>query len=494
MTDLPLESILRLVRARTGWQLRDEDGVRLREKLTGRLGAVGAAPGDYLHWLESQPQSEEWDELLALLSNPETFFYRDSGQIALLRDRILPELVARRQAHRSLRIWSAGCSTGEEAYSLAFLLQGLVPDLATWDVLILGTDVSSQSLARAREGRYGEWSFRGRHPQLAQHFTREGDLWRVRDPLRRMVRFQTGNLVTDRFPDSGSEIRDMDLIVCRNVFIYFSRAAVAGVVEKMARTLRDGGYLLTGHSELHDVRLPPAPLHPRRFAGSLVYQLGAQERHSRHPTGQRALRQRAAPSSVARAVQPSARPRMTASPAPKDPVATAPAASHAVHANAERLLGEGRYRAALSEARERLAACPTDVRALTVGVRAAANTGDHDWASWACRRALEELPFAPEPYFLLAQIAEEQGQWSEAKELLKKSLYVAPQFVPAYLELASVYDRERNADRAAKLRASALELLKVLPADALVEGCEPAAAGELVAQLEGYLGRKARPL
>ncbi|MGV3720316.1 MAG: CheR family methyltransferase, partial [Actinomycetota bacterium] len=270
MTELPLETILHLIRARTGWELRDEDGARLREKLLGRLTAVRETPATYVQRLETEPQGAEWSELLALLSNPETYFFRDSRQIALLKDRILPELLERRRPHRSLRIWSAGCSTGEEAYSLAFLLQELAPDLASWEVLILGTDVNPQVIEKAREGRYREWSFRGRHAKLDRYFNREGDTWRVKDHLRRLATFRLGNLVDDQFPDARSEIREMDLIVCRNVFIYFSRPAVAKVVAKMAATLRQGGFLVTGHTELHGVPLPQLPLQPRRFGDSLA--------------------------------------------------------------------------------------------------------------------------------------------------------------------------------------------------------------------------------
>src|SRR5688500_11850747 len=105
MTELPLETILRHLRTRTGWELRDEDGARLREKLLVRLKTVRETPAQYLQRLETNPQDAEWSELLALLSNPETYFFRDSRQIALLKDRILTEVLERRRPHRSIRIW-----------------------------------------------------------------------------------------------------------------------------------------------------------------------------------------------------------------------------------------------------------------------------------------------------------------------------------------------------------------------------------------------------
>lgn len=493
MMDLAFDSILHLVRVRTGWELRDEVGSRLRERLSVRLTALQEAPAQYLQRLESDPRGPEWSALLALLSNPETFFFRDSRQIALLKEHLLPELLERRRAQRSLRLWSAGCSTGEEAYSLAFLLQELAPDLASWDVLILGTDVNPQAIEKAREGVYREWSFRGRRAALDRYFNREGDGWRVKDHLRRLTTFRQGNLVEERFPDVRTEIRELDLIICRNVFIYFSRDAVSGVVAKMAAALRDGGFLLTGHAELHGVELAQLPLQARRLAGSLVHQLGpphfAPQRAAGSPTPRSRPAAASGLTSKPRIARVSTRPNPPGSPATANP--TPP--GYAAPISAEQLLADGQYGAALEQTRERLLAAPGDLATLATAVRAAANTGDHEWAAAACRAALERLPFAPEPYYFLAQLAEELGRLAEAKAWLKKCLYVTPQYVPAYLELASIYERERNPTRAAKLRVEALELLRAMPADVAVTGCGDDLAGELTAQLAGALGWEERP-
>ncbi|TAN58870.1 MAG: chemotaxis protein CheR, partial [Rhodospirillales bacterium] len=175
----------------------------------------------------------------------ETYFFRDQGQIDLLRLRLLPELIRRRQDTKQLSLWSAGCASGEEAYSLAMLVDMLLPERDGWDIKILGNDIDQTALAKARRGLYGQWSFRMVPPALHQrYFQQRGDRWVLDERIRRMVSFRALDLIEGPYP--GGDLRDMDLILCRNVFIYFNPGAVKGVADKLSATLSEGGYLLTG--------------------------------------------------------------------------------------------------------------------------------------------------------------------------------------------------------------------------------------------------------
>jgi chemotaxis protein methyltransferase CheR len=208
----------------------------------------------------------------APIINNETYFFRDHGQFDLLRLRLLPELIERRRATKTLRLWSAGCSSGEETYSLAMLLDMLLPERDGWNILILGSDIDEKALAKARRAHYGQWSFRMAPTALKhRYFRRTGDEWTLDERIRSMVTFRTSNLIGEAFP--GAELRDMDLILCRNVFIYFGAAAVAAVAEKLAAALSEGGYLMTAHTELIGHRVPN--LQSRLFAEGVVYQRAA---------------------------------------------------------------------------------------------------------------------------------------------------------------------------------------------------------------------------
>ncbi len=230
-------------------------------------------PVHFFQLVESQSNEgkAEWDQLLSLFMNGETFFFRDSGQFALLKEHILPALIHRRKAARSLRILSAGCSTGEEAYSLAILVDQLLPHHQDWEVHILGIDINVQSIERAQQGVYGQWAFRKIDAELQQQYFQQHDShWVLNESIRKMVTFQKGNLFADTFSFSTLGIDELDLIICRNVFLYFHADAIGLVVEKMMGVLASDGYFLTGHGEL-----PPQAvrtLQAKIFPDSVIYQ------------------------------------------------------------------------------------------------------------------------------------------------------------------------------------------------------------------------------
>ena len=176
----------------------------------------------------------------------ESLFFRDEVPFQLLRERILPELIEARASQRRLRIWSAGASTGQEAYSVAMLLEGFAGALRGWTVDILGTDYSAAAVARARVGIYTHFEVqRGLPETLRQrYFTSEGAAWRLNDAIRRKVRFQQANLLRP-FGHAGP----FDLVFCRNVLIYFDVPTKRGVLERLAQVLAPDGYLFLGSSE-----------------------------------------------------------------------------------------------------------------------------------------------------------------------------------------------------------------------------------------------------
>ena len=173
---------------------------------------------------QSRTDSPLWDRVISGLTVGETYFMRDSAQFAALRQDILPELIRRRQKERRLRIWSAGCASGEEPYSLAMVLSELIPDWERWSVLILGTDINKQSLARARQGLYKKWSFRQCDPGVSgRYFTPQEQRFQIKPDIARRVSFAYLNLAEDTYPSLITNTCAMDLILCRNVAIYLPR-------------------------------------------------------------------------------------------------------------------------------------------------------------------------------------------------------------------------------------------------------------------------------
>ncbi len=241
MNKVLMHDFIRLISAHTGLHIRESDQEDLCKKIHARMKLLNfSVPEKYYQLLKSENNQSnsvleslyqrEWRELTLLLTTGETYFFRDQGQITLLKNRILPELIERRrkelsskgEAKPSLRIWSAGCATGEEAYSLAILAKELISDCSQWNIRILGTDINSESIEKARRGSYNAWSFRMVKPELQmRYFHQRQTSWEIDKQIRTMVSFGSINLLKSSFPSYTLDIREMDLILCRNVFIYF---------------------------------------------------------------------------------------------------------------------------------------------------------------------------------------------------------------------------------------------------------------------------------
>jgi chemotaxis protein methyltransferase CheR len=186
-------------------------------------------------------------DVIDALTTHETYFFRDMNPFEALRDLGLPALMEARRRDRTLRIWCAACSTGQEPYSLAMLLRENLPELLAWDVSILATDVSTHAIAFAREGVYGDGEMRRGLPEaLRAAWFRpvDGGRWRVDDRVRRMVTFRVANLLED-----PSVLGTFDLVLMRNVLIYFDESTRTRILRDVRRVLNPGGLLLLGGSE-----------------------------------------------------------------------------------------------------------------------------------------------------------------------------------------------------------------------------------------------------
>lgn len=220
-----------LVESRLG-QLARQQGIESISVLVEQLRRPNAAE------LESQ--------VVEAMTTNETSFYRDIHPFEALRTTVLPELIKRRSSERILNIWSAACSTGQEPYTIAMLIKEHFPEIAGWTVRILATDLSTEVLDKAREGRYAQIEVnRGLPaPLLVKYFDRAGMGWQVKPDLKRMVDFRPMNLITP-----WPSLARMDLVFLRNVLIYFDVDTKRQILGRVAQHLRPDGYLFLGAAE-----------------------------------------------------------------------------------------------------------------------------------------------------------------------------------------------------------------------------------------------------
>ncbi|MGI5862381.1 MAG: CheR family methyltransferase [Myxococcales bacterium] len=248
MTAEEFRLLAELIYEHCGILFRADMRYLLERRLASRLKANGLADfSAYYRLLRFDPRRKpELEAAVEALTTNETYFFREPQQLRAFSEELLPRLARERARSGRLRIWSAGCSTGEEAYTIAMLVQHSRLFVG-WDVEILGSDISRRVLAVARRGIYQKSSLREPMPEhLARCFRVEGSSYVVADEIRQMVTFGHMNLLDE---NTLLLIGHMDVIFCRNVMIYFDLAARRRVLKSFHSKLVDGGYLLLGHSE-----------------------------------------------------------------------------------------------------------------------------------------------------------------------------------------------------------------------------------------------------
>jgi len=228
----------------------DEELARIIDKRMDATGSEGY--DDYLELLSGRKAARrELDELVSELTIGETHFFRHKEQIDAVRDVILPQLIEKNRAARRLRIWSAGCATGAEPYTLAIVLDNdFGVQLAGWTVEIIGSDINKKFLAHAQRGRFSEWALRNAPDDIRKNcFRPAGRQWDINPAFKKKVSFQHHNLVEAPFPSLLDNLFDFDLILCRNVTIYFERKITKKIIRQFHGSLADDGWLVVGHSE-----------------------------------------------------------------------------------------------------------------------------------------------------------------------------------------------------------------------------------------------------
>jgi chemotaxis protein methyltransferase CheR len=427
--------------------------------------------------LERDP--EAFDSLVAELTVGETYFFREPEQLAFIRRTVLPELGSRHE-RRAVRVWSAGCASGEEAYSLAILLY----EAGTAShAEILGTDISRARIAAARRARYAPWSLRGVPDEVvSRYFRRRDGRYELAPAIRSMASFRYQNLPDGTSPPSFSDARGADLILCRNVLIYFDRNAVGRAARRLLAALDDDGWLFLGASDppLADMvpcevvmteagvayRRQPAP----RGIVSTVTSLDSAGPVADEPTSELPAPCGLAPDLSAAATAPT--PATTAEEVAPD--YTIPYAARD-------------YERAAELAGMRVREDARDEGAWVTLVRALANLGRLPEAGRACAAALETHHVSVELVYLHATLLASAGRPAEAAAAARRALYLDRTLAPAHLMLGASLARLGDVEGGRRALHNAERLLAVVPPDTVVAAADGQPAGRLLADVRAHL-------
>ncbi|WP_425463610.1 CheR family methyltransferase [Methylobacterium oryzihabitans] len=429
--------------ARTGHHYYADKDDLLWERLHKRIRACGLADGaGYLALLDRS--EAEWTALEAEITIGETFFFRYAEQFAALRETILPERIAARACERRLRIWSAGCSTGAETYSVAILLRDLLGErLPDWRISLTGTDINHAVLAAARRAEYGAWAMRTLPAQERARYFREArpGVFALRPEFRSLARFEAQNLMSLLDGTASLSLTDYDLILCRNVLIYFHADVVQAVVRALAARLRPGGWLLLGHAEPNPAFA--AFLHPVSLPGTAAYR--------------RLDDEAAAPPEPPVAWEPL--------PLPEAPVPVPPRPAPPVR---------------LPAARPLPAPAPSPEPASPLAaLRALADAGDLDGGWDACREALRAAPTDPRLRFYEGLLARARGRPEEAERAFRGALYLDKGFVMAHYHLGLTLIAAGRTEAGRRALVNALRLADGLPGGTVLPEGDGLTAGLL---------------
>ncbi|MBP0491331.1 CheR family methyltransferase [Pararoseomonas indoligenes] len=447
----------RLIIARTGHAYYEDKDAALWERVRARIRATGAGDSaGYAALLRDPAEGEaEWAALESAITIGETFFFRDARQFAALRDSILPGLIARRTEARRLRIWSAGCSTGAEPYSLAILLRRLLgAEHRAWSISILGTDISEAALVAARAARFSPWALRGMQAAERQRDflpVDGGRAWQLRPENRGTVRFERQNLLGLLDGTLPLGMTDFDLILCRNVLIYFDRAGVPEMVRALAGRLVPDGWLLLGHAE-------PDPAYGAFLEAATLSGATAWRPLRGTPPDR--------PSPIPEAMEPAVPDPQPWQPLlpPPHPLPVLPAAPAGPSAPAA-----------------------SDLPAVIGRARAEADSGALDDARTTLRAGLEAHPTAAPLHYLDALVARGLGEPGEAEAALRRALYLDKGFVAAHYQLGLLL-LDRGAEAAGRRSvANAARLARALPGDTVLEEGDGMTAETLLALARHHL-------
>lgn len=247
VTRTDFEYVRALIHERAGIVLEEGKEYLVESRLSPLAEKEGYdSLSDYLGRLQRDVFSGSHRKLVHAMTTNETLFFRDIRPFELLRTRILPELLEARAAERHITFWSAACSTGQEPYTIAMLLREYFPQLQGWNVRIIASDLSTDVLARAIQGCYSQLEINRGLPAkfLVNYFTRQGELWQIRDDIRQMIEFREMNLT-----EAWSFLPKIDVIFLRNVLIYFNQETKRKILYKVASLLPATGYLFLGSAE-----------------------------------------------------------------------------------------------------------------------------------------------------------------------------------------------------------------------------------------------------
>jgi len=389
-------------------------------------------------FLSKRLSIQDYKELANCLTIGETYFFRDKKLFDVLRKNIIPNIIYSKRENKTITFWSSGCSTGEEAYSIAILMKELLLDFNQWNINIIATDINLNSLSKAREAIYGEWSFRETDISFKNKYFDmiEPNQYKLKEEIKKSVTFTYLNLADEIYAIDNNLIQDVDIIFCRNVLMYFSEEQAKKIVDRYYKILNSKGWLVVAPSE--SVFLNKTEFISTNINKTFLYGKAEEKKQNKTYFDSIILNE-------SKCIE-------------KDEIYKTLEKSSTESTKAKVI----EYKVDYEEQ-----------------CRIKANEGDLEKALLFCKEAIKQNKVNPIYYHLLASIEQELGNINNAIDALKKAIYLDSNFIMAYFDLGNLFLKIGKNKEAIKNFDNANMLLQGFQEEQNIPSTESITAGML---------------
>lgn len=427
--------------------------------------------------LNSIATKEQIETLATHLTIGETYFFRETEAIDVFKNTLLPKLIEQRRGiNQTIDIWSAGCCTGEEPYSIAMILSEAIPDIKSWNINILATDINQHYLRKAKRGVYTQWSFRTTHEStIDKYFIRNALDYKITDKIKSMIHFRKLNLVDEfEFPSDTIRENSIDVLFCRNVLMYFPPEQILNVANRFYKCLVEGGWLITSPVEVSSEGF--IKYNSIYIDGTTILEKNSLANNSINNTLQyiSQLSKKVVDKIDAfnhtnvlqsKIHQSQQQHKTTANTTNKTAHKTKDSESSLLLKEAQKYFKRNNYQEAIIVLNEILKLEPNNITAQTLLVQSLANSGNLIEAGKKCEKYLETNNQNAALHYLLATILLELNDTISAEQALRKAIYIDHSLVMAQFEMANLLHKQGNKKASEKHYKNVLNLINSLKDD-----------------------------
>jgi chemotaxis protein methyltransferase CheR len=459
-----------------------------RMKAAAKELAIDVSVSNISDWLsKSNFSTLELNTLSAHLTINETYFFREKPALDLFQQRIIPELIEQRRGkNEQLRIWSAGCSSGEEPYSLAMILQYYFPELKTWDITILATDISPTAIQKALHGEYTDWSFRDTEDTLKnKYFTSTGKNWKIASEIKKMVTFSYLNLSKNAYPSSLTNTDNMDVIFCRNVMMYFTPQVIHEVSSRFRSAIIDDGWFITSQVELNDEYF--GNFERVNYNNGIFYQKSLPKKAVVKTQNVRInpISSIKREKKVEKTITPKKSIIFTTG--KHDQITKPTAEKHRKTQNPAEFYEKGEYQQCIECCLQNVENENLSKEVFSLLVKSFANSGKLNEGEKTIQKIISNQSATAEMYYIYASYLNEQSDNHQSELLLKKAIYLNHKHVLSHLMLGDLFLKKEKNNMAVKHYETVIALLDQYHENELVPDSDGLTAGRIKALAESVI-------